>query len=220
MAHSPRNRPANAIKQASAQTRTRQPSGDDASAETRELILRAAQVCFGRFSIPKTTVDDIVEEAGVGRTTYYKHFRNKGQLILELSIRETRRINKVTKAFQSQFSDIEEALVESVLFAIEEAEKHEVIKFFLGPASDDLVSEILDRSDEIWDLQTEEWMHLYQLARSQKRLRKGVSAQGFARWVTNVQYLLLTRPLLMGADAEARRVLLRTFLIPSVFSDV
>jgi len=196
-----------------------EPAEETANSAMREHILVSAQACFGRFSIPKTTVDDIVEEAKISRTTYYKHFRNKSQVILELSIRETRKINALTKAFHSQFDDIEESMVESVLFAINEGLKNPVIKHFLGPASDDMVSEILDRSNEIWELQTEEWMHLFQLARVSGRVRSEVGPAAFARWITTVQYIMLTRPLLLGDNLEEQRRMLRNFLVPSLLSD-
>ena len=174
--------------------------------------------CFLRFGVSKTTVDDIASEAQISRTTLYKHFRGKTQLIVEISIRETRKINALTKGFHSQFDNIDESIVETMLFAVNEAKKNPIIEYLIS-ASPDILSEILDRSEEIWALQTEEWMHLYQAAHVQSRLRPGVTAGEFARWITTMQHILLSRPLLLGGTPEAQRSLLHTFFAPSLFTD-
>lgn len=184
-----------------------------------EQILNAAIACFARYSIPKTTVDDIAEEMQISRTTFYKYFRGKADVVTELSIRETRKINNLTKGFHSKFDNIRDVIVETVLFAVKEAQKNSIIQHFMGSTSSDMVSEILDRSDEIWNLQTEEWLHLYQAAQDQGKLRAGVSAGDFARWITTIQFVLLTRPLLLGDDAGQQRALLDAFFVPSILAD-
>ena len=46
-------------------------------AETRESLLDAAYRVFARTSYAETTVNDILAEAEVGRTSFYKHFNDK-----------------------------------------------------------------------------------------------------------------------------------------------
>lgn len=46
-------------------------------AETRERLLEAAHRIFARTSYAETTVNDILAEAEVGRTSFYKHFNDK-----------------------------------------------------------------------------------------------------------------------------------------------
>jgi AcrR family transcriptional regulator len=51
-------------------------------------ILDAAGRVFGRYGIQKTTVSDIVREAGVSRATLYKHFESKEDVFREVLNRE------------------------------------------------------------------------------------------------------------------------------------
>ena len=68
--------------------RTREVMGV-ASVERREQnILDAAGRMFGRYGIQKTTVTDIVREAGISRATLYKHFESKEDIFREVLSRE------------------------------------------------------------------------------------------------------------------------------------
>jgi AcrR family transcriptional regulator len=60
-----------------------------ASVERREQeILDAAGRVFGKYGIQKTTVTDIVREAGVSRATLYKHFESKEDVFRSVLKRE------------------------------------------------------------------------------------------------------------------------------------
>jgi AcrR family transcriptional regulator len=43
----------------------------------REKLLKAAQTVFGKNAYAAASVNDIAKEAGVSRSTFYRHFRNK-----------------------------------------------------------------------------------------------------------------------------------------------
>jgi AcrR family transcriptional regulator len=50
----------------------------------RAQILAAAQACFGRTGYHKTTMDDIVREAGLSKGSLYWHFKSKDEIFLAL----------------------------------------------------------------------------------------------------------------------------------------
>jgi AcrR family transcriptional regulator len=56
------------------------PSQSAAAGEARERILRAAYELFSRFGFRAVGVDRVVAEAGVAKTTLYRHFRSKDEL--------------------------------------------------------------------------------------------------------------------------------------------
>ena len=61
------------------------------SAATRERILEAAEACFARFGITKTTLGDVASEAGVARVTVYRQFADKEALFAGTTARIIRR---------------------------------------------------------------------------------------------------------------------------------
>lgn len=52
--------------------------------DKREAILSAAEELFTRFGARRVTVEDICHTAGVSKMTFYKHFRNKIDLIRKI----------------------------------------------------------------------------------------------------------------------------------------
>lgn len=52
--------------------------------QTRELILAAARRLFCLHDVGNVSVNQIVEEADVGRQTFYYHFRDKEELVFHL----------------------------------------------------------------------------------------------------------------------------------------
>ena len=59
---------------------TRRPKLAEPAAEARERILRTAYDLFRREGVTAVGVDRIVAEAGVAKTTLYRHFRSKDDL--------------------------------------------------------------------------------------------------------------------------------------------
>jgi len=55
------------------------------SQETRRSLIRAAARLWADHGYDRTTVEEICAVAGVGRTTYYLHFKSKEQLLGELT---------------------------------------------------------------------------------------------------------------------------------------
>ena len=58
---------------------------DEQKENTRQKLLAAARHLFSEKGYGATTIDDIVEEAGASRGTYYLYFKNKGEIVTELT---------------------------------------------------------------------------------------------------------------------------------------
>ena len=57
---------------------------EEAGADARERIIRTAYELFTRHGLTAVGIDRIVAEAGVAKTTLYRHFRSKDDLIAEV----------------------------------------------------------------------------------------------------------------------------------------
>lgn len=64
----------------------RPPVDDD---EARRRLLDAAEVCYERRGVSRTTVDDIAKEALVHRTTVYRYFGTRDDVLAFVLLRET-----------------------------------------------------------------------------------------------------------------------------------
>jgi AcrR family transcriptional regulator len=66
--------------------------------ESRERIVRAAEQLVRKRSFTELTVDEVMSEAGLGRTIFYRHFDDLGDLLMRSS-REA-----IEELFQAQSS--------------------------------------------------------------------------------------------------------------------
>lgn len=103
--------------------------------ELHERLVAAAQVCFRRLGVGGTTMDDIITEAGVPRATAYRHAGNKNELIADVLLLEAGAFLERLGTYLQGFDDFADALVEGVIFAVNESKRDEIIAVSIGVES-------------------------------------------------------------------------------------
>lgn len=190
--------------------------GNNRKPLTREEVIEAACGCFEKFSVSKTSIKDVAAALGVTRQTVHRLFESRSALIEAVA---DVRIGVLAKRLQSEFKrfmDIEEALVEGSLLSLE-----------LG-GSDPVMVEIQDQADHAVDqfmfrgsanvqlAMIELWGPVFVQARSQGRLRPGISTDQAVEWIRNVHAMLIMRD---DYDQARKAFMLRTFLVPAIVRD-
>lgn len=69
-----------------------------AAGSTREAILQAARQRFLHYGYKKTTIDEIAQDAGIGKGTVYLHFAGKDEIMLTLVLQVKRNITEQMRA--------------------------------------------------------------------------------------------------------------------------
>lgn len=111
-------------------TALRDVSLDVKSSERR--ILAATIVCFARFGVGKTTLDDVAREAGCARATVYRYFPGKAMLLRGAVAAEvTRFVDAVNRAGRST-ATLEEAVVAMMVTAARELDAHDALRVVLA----------------------------------------------------------------------------------------
>ncbi len=65
--------------------------------DKKELILKTAESIFEKYGYAKTSMDDIANEAFIGKGTIYYYFKSKEDIFLELVIKYHRMIRDITE---------------------------------------------------------------------------------------------------------------------------
>lgn len=87
---------------------------DDAAA----AMLDAAEALLREQGLHRWTVDDVAERAGIGRTSVYRRFPSRDDLVHGVLARELRRATTAVGAAAAGAPDLEGAVVEAALAAL------------------------------------------------------------------------------------------------------
>ncbi len=184
------------------------------SAEAQDHFIAAAEACFERYGVAKTTMEDIAKMAGVSRPTVYRHFADRDTLILAVVMRRARTLIARAQAFIRRQERFEDQLVEGLLYLVKTGRQDPFIRLLVSPEHLDLAQQILGATDAVVDLTLETWGPILAEAAGRGELNPDLDRRDIARWLTHVELILVGRLDLADDDEELRRML-RTFLAPA-----
>lgn len=181
---------------------------------TRDRVAEAAEECFRRYGIHRTTMSDVAASLGVARQTLYRIFDTRGKLLAHLASRRISEIGESLKPLFSSFETLEEALVEGSLISIRSGVEDELLSEVFKHSDDHSFEQFLFKgSGEINRVMLEIWSPLIDSARSEGFLRDGLENKDIVEWIRNVHAMLTLRD---DYDDDAVRGVLLKFLVPSI----
>lgn len=178
----------------------------------RERLLDAAETCFSRFGISKTTVEDIAKQAQVSRATVYRYFPGRDAVVSGVILRETERyLEQVRPRVESQ-PDLGSAILEFVGVTIRAAKRDETVGLlFNSDEGLDSVGIIEGTSVSLFEMVTAFFTPIF--AERSEEVRSEVSAEDATEWILRAVLSFLTvsgpkRRSQAGLDSYLRRFLL------------
>lgn len=177
-------------------------------------FIDAAEACFERYGVTKTTMEDIARMAGVSRPTVYRHFADRDRLILAVVMRRARALIGKVQAVTRRQETLEDQLVEGLLFLVKTGRNDPFVRILVSPEHLDLAQHIVGATEAVVDLTQEMWEPFLVEAAARGELNPGLDFRAVARWLTHVELILVGRFDLAAGDEEVRHML-RTFLAPA-----
>ncbi|NEA23316.1 TetR/AcrR family transcriptional regulator [Actinomadura bangladeshensis] len=102
------------------------PEGGADGLDTR--ILDAALAEFETYGLRRVSVEDVAKRAGVARTTIYRRFTNKEQLLQAVILRECRRFLTAIAEATEGLPSAEDAVVEGFVVGLRSARTHPLMR--------------------------------------------------------------------------------------------
>jgi AcrR family transcriptional regulator len=177
-------------------------------------FIDAAEACFERYGVVKTTMEDIAKMAGVSRPTVYRHFSDRDSLILAVVMRRARSLIGKAQAFIRRHERFEDQLVEGLLFLVKTGRKDPFVRILVSPEHLELAHQILGATDAVIDLNLEMWQPILAEAAARGELNPDLDFREIARWLTHVELIMVGR-FDLAIDDDVIRSMLRTFLAPA-----
>jgi len=193
-------------------TKERLKDEDDA----RERLVNAAEACFERFGLRRTTIDDVAREAKVSRSTVYRYFDGRGDLIVAAYLRESEAVNEKVKALMSQPGPFADRLVKATLRSINAIRSGRYLPLMLTPEGALLASKAVTASSAFYESSRETMGPFLEAAKAAGEVRAEIELDDFIEWTLRIIFSFAMFESPTKRDAKSLRRLIDTFLVPAL----
>ena len=193
-------------------TKERLDNEDDA----RERLLNAAEACFERFGLRRTTIDDVAREAKVSRSTVYRYFDGRGDLIVAAYLRESQAVNEKVKALMRQPGPFADRVVKAMMRSIDAIRSGRYLPLMLTPGGAQLASKAVTASTAFYEKSRETMGPFFEQAKVDGEVRDEIALDDFIEWTLRIIFSFAMFDSPAPRDQKRLRRLLDTFLVPSL----
>lgn len=188
--------------------------------DARDRLIDAAEACFSRFGVSKTTLEDIASQAGVSRATVYRYFEGgRDEIILGVVLREAGVFLDALQRRVERESNLADAIVEGIVYTMASVRKNEHLALLFAPEVAGQTTSIAGASTALFELTTDFLRPIFEQAQQQGQLRDGVVAEDAAEFVLRtILSLLSVEGPRRRSDAKQRQFL-RTFCAGAIVLD-
>lgn len=187
---------------------------------TRERLIDAAERCFERYGVAKTTVEDIAGAADVSRATVYRYFdRGRDEVVLGVILREAERFLEQINREIAETEHLEDALVTGLLFTLRTVRASPTLALLFDPEVAGATGAIVGASDALLDLIRQYLAPQLERAQAQGRLRDDLDLDGAAEFLLRTILSLLTVEVPVARDERQMADFIRTYVSPAFVPD-
>jgi AcrR family transcriptional regulator len=181
--------------------------------EIRERIVNAAEGCFARYGVGKTTVEDIAAAAGMSRATVYRSFAGgRDEVILAVVQRDLRRFLDHLAGRLRRERSVPDAIVEGVVDAVAFVRGEPQVAALLTPdAAGHTQAAVAGGAGSLLDLCADYVRPHFGAAQRDGALRADITVEGAVEFL----FRIISSMIVMPREDEPREFL-RTYVVPAL----
>lgn len=188
--------------------------------DARDRLVDAAEACFTRFGVAKTTLEDIATEAGVSRATVYRYFEGgRDEIILGVVLREGREFLESLGRRVRREQTLGDAIVEGVLYTVAAVRKNDHLALLFAPDVAGHTTSIAGASAALYELTQDFLRPIFEQARTSGQLRDDIIAEDAAEFVLRMILSLLSVAGPRRRSQAKERRFLRTYCAGTIVRD-
>lgn len=177
-------------------------------------ILRAAKQCYLSDGIARTGMREVASAAGVARSTLYRYFPSRDDvLVATIKLEMEQANNRIGKSL-GQYTDPADLIVEGLLMAIRDIPQRPLLKAVFASDEDAVARRIIWNSDIIVKFGEELMDRVVQPALDANLLQTSVAPEVLVEWVYRVLLSFLTLPSNWIKTEQQLRTTLHALLVP------
>ena len=185
--------------------------------DTRRAILDTALALYLDEGADSTAVSTIIERAGLGRTTFYRYFKDADDVLNQAV---TRDFDALMADFETQryvHEGLEEQLIEDIVWFIRQLRRRPALKLLFANNSARLYERIDEALAGCYNAAMACTRPTFERARRLGRLREGVTLDKYVEWCMFIVMSLHTVNFPFASNEFRLREMLREFVAPSLF---
>lgn len=180
---------------------------------TRERILLAAIACYGEHGVEETTLEHVAAKADVGRSTVYRHAKNKRELLNKVLLRDAEHALAELDVATRYFESLEDVVLESILFLMRRRNSYEMQHILYGGAQQTTQGAGLT-IDALTQVTTAALQQHFDKALANNTVPPGLTLPMLADWVGRITMSLHSQASPYTESESALRDYLRVVLSP------
>jgi TetR/AcrR family transcriptional regulator len=179
-----------------------------------DTIIAAARRCYLDTGISATGMQQVAESAGVARSTVYRYFPGRDDLLVATIKGEMEQLNVRIRKKLAAFPDPADQVVEGLIVAIKEIPKRPLLRAVFASEEDSRARQAIWRSDVIVRFGEQLMDHVIAPAQQAGLLQDAVRPEVLVEWVYRLLLSFLTLPSnWIKSDAQLRATL-HALLVP------
>lgn len=179
-----------------------------------EVILAAARRCYLERGIADTGMKEVALEAGVARSTLYRYFPSRDEVLVAVVMREMIAVNAVIMDKLADYSEPADIIVEGLILALGEIPRRPILNAVFVSAEDSRARRIVWSSNLIVEFGEQLLEHVIQPALELGLLQERVPPEALTEWVYRILISLLTLPSNWSQSDDDLRTMLHGLLVP------
>lgn len=177
-------------------------------------ILDAARHCYLTNGISATGMQEVAARAGVARSTVYRYFPGRDDLLVATIKGEMEQLNTRLRKRLAKYPDPADQLVEGLIVAIKEIPRRPLLRAVFASEEDSRARHAIWSSDVIVDFGEELMDHFIRPARDAGLLQDAVRPEILVEWVYRLLLSFLTLPSNWIKSDAVLRATLHALLVP------
>ena len=186
--------------------------------DTRQTILDAAVALYQSQGVERTSTSAIIERSGLGRTSFYRHFKDADEVLNQAVIRDFEAVMADFAVQRYEHVGLAEQIVEDMIWFIRQLRRRPALKLLFADNSRQLYERVNVALDACANATLACIRPNFERAKRQGRLRPGITLEKYVEWCSFVGVSLQTVDFFLTDDESQLRTMLRDFLVPSLIA--
>ena len=184
--------------------------------DTRRAILDTAVELYLSQGTENTTVSAVIERAGLGRTTFYRYFRDADDVLNQAVTQDFDALMADFETQRYEHESLEEQLIDDIVWFIRQLRRRPALKLMFVNNSAHLYERIEESLAGCYKAAMACSMPTYEHAKRLGRLREGVTLDKYVEWCMFVVLSLQTVNFPFASNEFRLREMLKDFVVPSL----